>query len=155
MLRNIFIIIILFTISVFQIKAQITVTTFNGKDSSNYSKDTIAKISLFTGKYINGNVYLNWVITDQHTDGIYIIYYSLDGKKFTMAGTKKGIGVAISKDIGYYLTLSTPFYFSNKIIYYQLLHLGINKSFIVSDIINIKIGQIEEQLSDSVTYYTN
>lgn len=95
-----------------------------------FSKDTVARLTLFTGKYCEEKIYLHWNIANQHADGVYIIFRSSDNEHFEVAGNKQGIGVPISNDIAYYFTDECP---CEGTVYYKLLHVSKDKSFIMSE----------------------
>jgi len=97
-----------------------------------FSKDTAAQLKLFTGICREGKTYLHWNVANQHADGIYIIYRSLDGEKYSLVGQKRGIGVPISQDIAYYFTDE---YSCDETMYYKLLHVSKDKSFVMSETI--------------------
>lgn len=111
--------------------AQIINVSCKGNDIE-FSKDTVAGLKLFTGVTREGKTYLHWDVTNQHSNGVYIIYRSLDGENYSLAGQKTGIGVPISQDIAYYFT--DDFSYSGT-IYYKLLHVSENKNFILSETI--------------------
>jgi len=102
------------------------------------TKDTVAHIKSFTGKHYEGKTYLNWNVTDKHTDGTYVIYRSSDGKNYEVIGLKNGIGVPISSPIAYYFTDESP---CDGTSTYKIFHFGINNSFLVSDKVNVTINK--------------
>ena len=102
----------------------------NGSEETVYAADSTARITSFTAKYSSGKVYLHWMVANQHLDGLYIIYRSVDGVNFEVAGTKQGVGVPISKNIGYYFTDSECASHTRS---YRLVHVANNKTFCMSD----------------------
>ena len=85
------------------VHAQTVTISYRGDDIE-FSKDTVAQLKLFTAMCREGKTYLHWDIAGQHADGVYIIYRSLDGENYSVAGQKRGIGVPILQDIAYYFT---------------------------------------------------
>src|ERR1051325_5606652 len=99
-MKKYFLFIILFCVlAQIKLNAQDTAAIAYGSCELNLSKDTIAAVRSFSGKYNSGNIYLKWTVTNQHTDGLYIIYHSYDGISYSVAGYKKAIGVSVSNDI--------------------------------------------------------
>jgi hypothetical protein len=105
-------------------------------NSVDFYKDTIAEWKLFSGRNLEGKTYLHWNVANQHTDGVYIIYRSLDGEHYTPAGQKSGIGVPVSIDIAYYFIDN---FSSNSTVYYKLLHISKMNTYVLSDVINIPV----------------
>lgn len=97
-------------------------------------KDTVPRISSFTGTYNSGKVYLKWSIANQHEDGIYLVYRSADGVDYENIGSKQGIGVPISKEISYYFSDTDPLAGTS---HYRIVHISGSKKFLNSDKINV------------------
>ena len=100
-------------------------------------KDTVAQFKLFTGKHCEGKTYLNWNVANQSNDGRYVIYRSSDGEHYEVIGLRKGIGVPFSQPIAYYFTDESP---CDGTATYKIIHFGMNKCFLISDMVNVTIN---------------
>ena len=67
-----------------------------------------SELTAFTGIFIEGKTYLHWKVCNQKLDGFYLVYRSVDGDKFEIIGSKKGIGTKISSEIAYYFQDENP-----------------------------------------------
>lgn len=105
----------------------------NGKQFA-FFKDTVAQIKSFTGKNSEGKTYLHWNVACQHSDGLYIIYSSLNDKDYDVVGYKRGIGVPISTPVAYYFEDEHPM---EGTTYYQIVHLSMNKTYMISEKISV------------------
>lgn len=101
----------------------------NGKEFS-FSKDTVAKLTLFTGRYEQGKTNLHWNVACQQADGLYIIYSSRDGKDYDVVGYKRGIDVPISIPIAYCFQDEHPLEGTS---YYKVIHFSMNKTYLISE----------------------
>lgn len=107
------------------------------------STDTIAKIQLFTAKYVNGKIYLHWDVIDQQYNGLYIIFRSFDGKNYEAKGFVNGVGVTACVPIAYYFQDENP---NKGKTYYKLVHYGNNNTCLISEVLVIGINQpVEDQ----------
>lgn len=104
-----------------------TLCTINGTPCV---KDTVARLTLFTGRSLEGKVYLHWNVADQHADGIYLVYRSMDGENFTMVGQKSGIGTPHCMDIAYYFTDE---FNSTETAYYKIMHISRQQTYMISE----------------------
>ncbi len=95
-----------------------------------FINDTIAQFKVFTVKNLEGKNYLHWKVSDQHNDGVYLIYRSFDGIHYSVAGQKKGVGVPASLDIAYYFTDETA---EHRVAYYKLVHISSDNSVLYSE----------------------
>ena len=102
-------------------------------------EDTMAQFTSFTGRYVEGVTYLHWDIVNQHTNGIYTIYRSLDGNNYEVIGRMKGVGVPISIPIAYYFQDKSP---HEGTTYYRLVHLSKDKNYLLSDKISVTAGPV-------------
>lgn len=101
-----------------------------------FSHDTTAEITSFTCKRNDGKTYLQWDIMNLKNNGTFIIYRSTDGENFQSIGTKKGVGVPISKEIAYYFVDTTAPYQA----YYRLVFIANNNSYFSSNILDSDMG---------------
>ena len=99
-----------------------------------FSKDTIAHITLFTERYVEGKIYLHWDVAYQHVSGFYIIYRSTDGTNYEIVGYKKGIGVPVPIAIAYYFQDEHP---PVGITSYKVMYVGVNNSYLISKDISV------------------
>lgn len=111
---------------------------FDNKMGS-FTQDTIAQVQLFAAKFVEGKTYLHWDIVKQHSNGTYIVYKSYDGKNYELLGIRQGIGVPVYTPISYYLLDETP---CEGTTYYRLMHLGSNKTFLLSKVVIITIDRL-------------
>lgn len=95
-----------------------------------FMNDTIAQLKTFTVKTREGKNYLHWKVANQKVDGTYLIYRSLDGINFSLAGKKTGVGVPVSMDIAYYFTDETVGY---RTAYYRILHISNENTILTSE----------------------
>ena len=104
-------------------------------DSINASNimDSVAELKKFTGKIFGDVCYLHWNITNQHQDGIYLIFKSFDNKNFDLLGQKQGIGIPNSLEIAYYYKDEIAY----ESAYYKLVHLSKNYSLLMSEVIYV------------------
>jgi hypothetical protein len=102
----------------------------NGGKEFSFSKDTVAQLTLFTGRYMEGKTYIHWNVACQQADGLYIIYSSRDGKDYGVVGYKRGIGVPISIPIAYYFHDEHPL---EGTTYYKVIHFSMNKTYLISE----------------------
>ena len=121
--------------------ALVTVHTANGQTLSvgingvEMAKDTVAKLTSFSGKYQKGKTYLKWTAANQHVDGLYLIYRSADGVNYENIGNKQGIGVQISKEIAYYFIDKDPVFGT---AHYKIVHVGNNSTCMHSEKIPVQ-----------------
>lgn len=115
-----------------------------GVDTLTLEKDTITELKVFSAVYNSGNVYLKWIVSNQHTDGTYVILRSTDNKTFDPIGFKEGVGVPVSSDIAYYFKDESP---CHSTLYYRLLHIGVSPSYVLSK--SIVILNIPELLCEA------
>ena len=108
-----------------------------GNDSLALSKDTLSKITLFTGTCQEGKTYLHWKIVNQKADGYYVVYRSSDKQNYQPIGKKKGIGVPGSLEIVYYLIDQN---LCGGVVYYKLLHVSNDKTFFLTESIAVNTG---------------
>jgi hypothetical protein len=111
---------------------------YNGQEIT-VVKDTLAQLTTFTGKHIEGKTYLHWNVTEQKCSGIYIIYRSWDGLTFEVLGHKAGIGVPIKAPISYYFEDEKP---ALGLTYYKVVHISENKTYLVSSVLSIQGEEI-------------
>ena len=130
---------IVFLFGAINLQAQIVHVSEKG-NSALYAKDTVAEIKSFSAIYNSGRMYLKWIVANQHSDGIYILFRSSDGEQYETIGCKKGIGVPIASDIAYYFTDKSP---CDKTAYYKLLHIGDAPNYILSTAISVMPNQEE------------
>lgn len=94
--------------------------------------DTTAEIVSFTCKINDGASYLQWNVVNLRNSGTFIIYRSTDGKDYQFIGTKKGIGVPISKEIAYYFIDNT----ATNPAYYRLVYIATNNTYLSSNVLS-------------------
>lgn len=107
------------------------------KTATVFQKDTVAQLIRFTGKYAEGKTYLHWSVANQHVDGIYVVYRSLDNVSYTVLGQKQGIGVPISAPIAYYFQDPYPYAGTT---YYKLIHFSQDATCLTSDVLEVTMG---------------
>lgn len=113
-----------------QPSASIEVMVENEDESVFLIKDTIARITSFTGQEISGIVYLQWAVELLKEDGSFIIYYSTNGNDYHPIGTTKATGVPFTGKIGYYFSGKST---NEPITYFKLIYVGNNSKYFTSD----------------------
>ena len=98
------------------------------------SKDTLAKFTQLSGKYIEGKTYVKWNVVDEKEDGYYYVYKSADGIKYDVIGEKQGVGVPIPSPISYSFQDNSP---NEGISWYMIAHIGMNNTYITSKTIKV------------------
>lgn len=115
------------------------VSASSGSEEIIVTEDTLARLSLFTGKYAEGTTYLHWNAVNQQVSGIYIIYRSADGINYEALGHKQGIGVSISMPIGYYFQDRNP---NAGTTHYKLVHFSEDNTYLASERISVTIDLV-------------
>lgn len=135
-MKNIFLLQLAFSAMLFSAgnsNAQTVSMSYNGQEMR-VSKDSLAHITLFTGRCCEGKTYLHWNVKNQQRDGLYIIYRSVDGKNYEALGYKQGVGVLISAPIAYYFQDENP---RAGTTYYKLVHIAKDNTYLVSEKISV------------------
>ena len=117
-----------------QTRAQIVASVSSEGKETHIAKDTTARLKSFAGMYLSGKVYLKWMVANQKADGTYIIYRSVNGIDFEFIGSKAGVGVPIPNDITYFFIDELS---GNENVYYKLIHISKNKSYLASEKITV------------------
>ena len=113
--------------------AQTVSMPYNGQDIT-VTKDTVAQLTFFAGKNIEGKTYLHWNVKNQSCNGTYIIYRSSNDRNYEVLGHKQGVGVTIPLPIAYYYQDEHPY---GGTTYYKIVHIAENKSYIMSQKISV------------------
>lgn len=115
----------------------------NGQENQ-LVKDTISNLVAFSGKYNSGKVYLKWIVENQHSDGLYLMYRSHDGVQYEYIGNQNGIGVPISNQLAYYLIDENP---GANATYFKLLHISKNNTYMLSEKITVLVPISGQQVA--------
>jgi hypothetical protein len=89
----------------------------NTNISPSENKVAPSKILKFTSTSESGKVYINWVVSGETKDGLYIIERSADGNVFNRIGIKEGIGTELPIELLYSWVDEEPL---NGLSYYRL-----------------------------------
>lgn len=108
------------------VRAQVVASISQAGTEIILKNDTAVQMRSFDGKYMNGKVYLRWVVARQTSDGIYVVYRSFNGVDYEFLGYKNGIGVPTPCDIAYFFVDELP---GPEYMYYKFIHVGNNKKF--------------------------
>ena len=119
--------------TVVKIKAQ-TIYTQPKEEVVQLGSDTTTKLFSFSGKYNSEKIYLHWMVTNLHEDGMFQVYRSVDEINYENIGTKQSVGVPISKAIAYYFTDENS---EEGNMYYKLQYISKTNGYIVGDRITV------------------